>query len=491
MSLPQTETLSPTPPARSAFAAWIVVGLGFGDEGKGTLTDWIVRTQGAQTVVRFNGGPQAGHNVTAPDGTWHCFAQFGAGSLVPNVSTILSRGMIVEVENLAVEAAVLESKGISRAASRMVIDPRCAVITPMHKMIGQLLEVSRGVSRLGTCGMGVGQAASDRARGTSLLAGTLQDVTATERALDHVLQEKMPQAEELARRFPSADMAALLQYFKTRCVPQTLARRWGEILSRGGVRIAEAEPAIRTALQQAPVVFEGAQGALLDRTGGFAPFVTQSDTTAAGAASLLQSTGVEARSWKVGVLRAYGHRHGPGPFVTEDPSLADRLADQRNPPNRWQGAMRFGHLDRIALRYGLARNGGVDSFAVTGLDRLTGLGVLKFCIEYEYDGPTDALNACAVWRFAGNGSVRISELLAPEPGQPADPALAGILMRCVPSRWIELPGWDSDLTSARTWEQLPAQARRWVEVIASREGLATPVEVVSVRPDAGGKVMVQ
>ncbi|HIB66122.1 MAG TPA: adenylosuccinate synthetase, partial [Phycisphaerales bacterium] len=137
--------------------AIIVVDLGFGDSGKGTITDALVRQTDAAWVVRFNGGAQAGHAVVTEDGREHIFSQFGAGTFVPGVRTYLSRFMVLHPGGLLREAEVLEGKGVENALSRVVIDPRARVITPFHQAANRLREILRGDERHGSCGLGVGE----------------------------------------------------------------------------------------------------------------------------------------------------------------------------------------------------------------------------------------------------------------------------------------------------------------------------------------------
>ncbi|MBI3269009.1 MAG: adenylosuccinate synthetase [Planctomycetes bacterium] len=487
--------------------AWIVCGLGFGDEGKGTVTDFLARALGARMVVRWNGGPQAGHNVVTPDGTWHCFAQFGAGTLVPGTRTILAPGMLVEPENLAVEAEALRAKGAADAGERLAVDPSCALVTPMHKMVGQMLEVARGGRAVGSCGLGVGQAAADREAGTAVTVGDLFDGGAGESRLTGLAEERLARAEALARAAPSEEMARLLAYFRGRCRPEALFDAYRAAFERLGVRVARAEEGLRRAFEGGPVLFEGAQGALLDARFGFSPYVTKTRTTAEDAVALAgrgcAGRGAQvARVRKLGVLRAYGHRHGPGPFVTEDERLAERFADPHNRANRWQGPFRVGQLDLVALRYGIVLQHGVEALAVTGLDRLTGLPTIRLCASYEYEGDLRELDPHFEWSRLGEGRARLHAFRAPAGGGAAkdwratpvgsahalpDGALARILRRCRPLDWVELRGWAEEVSGARCRADLPAAARAFLELLESEQGLGARVGLVSMGPGATAK----
>jgi adenylosuccinate synthase len=445
----------------------IVCGLGFGDEGKGSITDFLVRESGARTVVRYNGGPQAGHNVVTDDGRWHCFAQLGAGSFVPGTRTVLGPQMVVELEALAAEAAVLASKGVDDPLARVVLDGDCTLVTPMHKLLGQLAELA---ARRGSCGMGVGEAVRWRDRGIAIRVCDLADGSGLA-GLERLADAAYTAADRLLGEQPSAEMLEVYRYFRERCDARRLFERYREIAA--GLVIGPASAAL-----VGPVVFEGAQGALLDRTRGFVPFVTQARTTVHDAIAIRGGT-------RLGVTRAYHHRHGRGPFVTEDAALAQHLADRYNHDNRWQGPFRVGHLDLVALRYGIALNDHLDQLAITGLDRLAGLPELRACTSYEYVGELERLDRHFTWERLGPGRARVLAI-----GAPADLAearmLAEQLAHCRPLDWITLDGFTGDLTATRALADLPASARRFVELIA-RE-VAIPVGIVSVRPEASGKL---
>jgi len=434
----------------------IVCGLAFGDEGKGSITDFLVRALGAGTVVRYNGGPQAGHNVVTTDGRWHCFAQLGAGSFVSGVRTVLASDMLVELEALEAEAAALADKGVRDVWWRLLVDRACTLVTPMHKLVCQLGELAREPERLGSCGMGVGEAVRWREEGLHLCAGDLAEPRRAFAVLEALTACAEERSAALLGARPTAEMTDVQQYFRQRCRPRELLARYQAIAAR-------------------LTVFEGAQGALLDRTRGFVPYVTQSRSTFHNAAALGGGT-------KLGVTHAYGYRHGPGPFVTEDAELASHLADRFNAANRWQGPFRVGRLDLVALRYGVALNDGVDALAVTGLDRLSGLPSIRVCTSYEYTGRLAALDACFQWQRLSADRARIVAI-----NEPADPALlTRHLARCRPLDWIELAGWDVDISSVMSLRGLPHGARRLLDLIV--EQLVAPLAIVSVGPASDAKI---
>ncbi len=342
--------------------AWIVVDLGYGDQGKGTVTDFLVRDRGAHTVVRFNGGAQAGHNVVTTDGRHHTFAQFGAGSFVPGVGTLLTRHFLLQPWAMCVEAEHLARKGVPDAFARTRIHEDARVVTPFHRAANRLRERARGAARHGSCGVGIGETAGDAERlGPDLVvrAGDLLDAPRLRAKLRRLQAHKREEMAPLRAASPE-DFAAL------------------EDAARVDVWVAQAAPFARQArlcddeavraLRERPgaVVFEGAQGVLLDERHGFAPHTTWSDCTPAKALEILDGWGGAVT--RLGVVRAYATRHGPGPFVTEDAALC--LPDAHNGRHPWQGAFRVGWFDAVATRYAIRACGGIDALAVTCLDRI-------------------------------------------------------------------------------------------------------------------------
>ncbi|TDD66073.1 adenylosuccinate synthetase [Actinomadura darangshiensis] len=344
----------------------IVVDLGFGDAGKGTVVDHLCTGTEVTAVVRFNGGAQAAHNVVTPDGRHHTFAQFGSGTFTPGVRTHLSRFMLVDPLALAAEAGHLRALGVPDALDRLTADRDALLTTPYHRAANRARESARGAARHGSCGMGIGETASYAlAHGDAPRVGDCLSPLRLRRRLAAVrdwYRDTFPDGEDA----PDADACAdAFTAFAER------------------VRIVGAGH-LHGLLRTGNVVFEGAQGVLLDEWHGFHPYTTWSTTTFANAETLLAEAGASAA--RLGVLRAYATRHGPGPFVTEDPALTADLPDPHNGTGRWQGAFRAGHLDAVALRYALDVTGGVDGLAVTHLDVAGARPDLRVCLSYDMDG---------------------------------------------------------------------------------------------------------
>ncbi len=359
--------------------AHVVVDLGCGDQGKGSVTDFLVRARGASAVVRFNGGAQAGHNVVTDDGRHHTFAQFGAGSFVPGVETWLTAQVAVQPWAMVVEAERLARVGVTDAFARTRIAAEAPVITPFHRAANRLRERARGEGRHGSCGMGVGEAVRDaRALGDEdvLRVRDLLDGARARTKLRRVQERK--RAEVAALREWGAEEAATLD-------DPAMAEVYAGLLSgfAAAARVVD-EGALGEMLRRpGAVVFEGAQGVLLDEWRGFHPHTTWSDCTGENALAALREHGHEGAVTRWGVVRAYATRHGEGPLVTEDPGLTERLRDEHNRDDGWQGAFRVGCFDAVTTRYAIAACGGVDALAVTCVDRLRGEPEWKVATAYR------------------------------------------------------------------------------------------------------------
>lgn len=339
--------------------AWVVVDLGFGDAGKGTVTDFLVRDRGAELVVRFSGGAQAGHNVVTPDGRHHTFSQLGAGTFA-GARTVLLADVVVHPLALWFEAAHLAEVGVPDALGLLSVDRRARVITPFQQAAGRLRELSRPVPH-GTTGVGVGEAVADALAGHDdvLTMGDLTDVPRLRRRLGRQRARKLAEAREVDDPRAEAELGLL----RDPGAIDAIVGAWAEVTAR--VRIVEPDVAARQVRRARRVVCEGAQGVLLDEDWGFHPHTTWSDCTPRGALEVLG----DREATVLGVSRAYTVRHGPGPFPTATPGFLAG-AEAHNDDAGWQGAFRAGPLDLVLLRYAVEVAGRVDALALTCLDQV-------------------------------------------------------------------------------------------------------------------------
>jgi adenylosuccinate synthase len=374
-----------------------VLGLGFGDCGKGHFVDALTRRWHAHTVVRFSGGAQAGHNVVTPSDAnspalHHTFSQFGAGTLVPGVRTLLIDPMIVHPTALLVEAEVLGRKGVTDALMRLAIDARCRITTPFHQAAGRLRELLRGSAAHGTCGVGVGETvrhALEHPEQELRYADLSRTGTANTRTqLDRLQTIRETLLAEFSPRCPTGSIGALSEEFQT-LRDETLAAKW---MTNARALARHCPPgsaeAIRSQLRQPGcVLFEGAQGVLLDEWRGFHPHTTWSSINTAAADAVTTRFGISAPIDHYGALRTYLTRHGAGPLPTHDPSLDALLPEPHNNGVGWQGRFRRGHPDAVLLRYALEAVGNLSGLLISHLDVFQRGISMKWCECYSAEPP--------------------------------------------------------------------------------------------------------
>jgi adenylosuccinate synthase len=344
--------------------AIITVGLGFGDEGKGATVDFLARTHGADLVVRYCGGSQAGHNVQLPDGRRHTFSQFGAATLVDGVRrprTYLGPNVVIDPTALTREARHLSELGVKDPTALLTVNPRCLVTTAWHRALNRVRELARGADRHGSCGQGIGEARRywlDHGC-DAVLAEDLRDPLVLRDKLELLRQRTLLRMQEIVS---GVDEVALRELDLWERNAEVEASELEESF-RNGVGFSEMVPECRMA------IFEGAQGVLLDEYRGFHPHTTWSTVTTHHVWELIAGMDVEAVS-VLGITRAYTTRHGAGPLPTHSAELTARFVDPGNPPNSWQGSLRSGWLDLPLLRYAASSTGPLDGIVVNHLDQI-------------------------------------------------------------------------------------------------------------------------
>ncbi len=371
--------------------AIVITDLTFGDAGKGSMTDALVR-RGADLVVRYNGGAQAAHTVIDEAGRCHIFHQFGSGTLVDGVQTLLSRFMLVNPLALHYEELELRELGVTDAAERMRIDARALVTTPFHMIANRLRELARGANRHGSCGLGIGETAADALdfEADAIRYGDLSNPNLLKRKLEWHRNLKLRQLEELMPLLLATtgaekqQVCALLDQLHSEDEMDATLEVFSVIAER--FEVASPDFLAKRFGQAGSTVFEGAQGVMLDENYGFHPHTTWSNTTPANALQLIEETSYEVQTTVLGLTRAYQTRHGAGPFPTESAALTALLPDPHNPTNPWQGPFRAGWLDLPLLRYAIEVSGRVDGLVMTCLDRLEALPEVKIGVDYQLRG---------------------------------------------------------------------------------------------------------
>jgi adenylosuccinate synthase len=413
----------------------VVIGAQWGDEGKGKVVDLL--TDRASAVVRFQGGHNAGHTLVI-GGDKTVLHLIPSGILRDGVRCLIGNGVVLSPEALLEEIAMLEGRGVP-ARSRLAISAACPVILPYHIALDQARERARGAKAIGTTGRGIGPAYEDKVSRRGIRLGELLDVGHFEERLREVLDY---------HNF------ALVHYFKAEAVDYGMVRDQALVQAEAIAPMIADIPGLLHDLRRsgANLLFEGAQGALLDIDHGTYPYVTSSNTTAGGA-STGSGMGPRHMDYILGIVKAYTTRVGGGPFPTE---LFDAVGDHLGEKGHEFGATtgrkrRCGWLDLVALKRSFDINS-ITGVCITKLDVLDGLDTLKLCVSYDLDGQTVT----------------------------APPVGAEGFARCRPN-YIEMPGWSESTYGVTRHEALPENARRYLAKIEELTG--TPIDIVSTGPD--------
>jgi adenylosuccinate synthase len=425
-----------------------VIGLQWGDEAKGKIVDLLTREH--DFVVRYQGGANAGHTVVVGNQTYK-LSLLPSGILTPSVTCVIAGGVVLNPARVIEELDELAVRGVEVADESLRISDRAHVIFPWHFAEDRALDKSTSAGEnIGTTGRGIGPCYRDKVgRSHAIRLGDMYrpdfraQVEHVAAAKNRVLAVLYPENE-----FQPLDAAAIYREYSG----------YGERLRP---YVANTTELLLSAIESGKrVLFEGAQGALLDVDHGTYPFVTSSNSSGVGISS---GSGVPMKHVEriVGVVKAYSTRVGGGPFPTElDNEIGQRLRDRGNEYGTvTRRPRRCGWLDAVALRY-TARLSGVDALAVMLLDVLSGLSELNICVAYELDGK------------------RITHF----------PSHVDDVRRVVPV-YETLPGWREEVTACRTMDQLPANARAYLGRVGELVG--RPIEMVSVGPEREQTIVVR
>jgi adenylosuccinate synthase len=415
----------------------VVIGTQWGDEGKGKIVDWL--TDHAQGVVRFQGGHNAGHTLVI-GGKKTALQLIPSGIMREGVACYIGNGVVLSVPDLLREIDKLEAAGVE-VASRLKVSEACPVILPYHTALDAAREVARGAAKIGTTGKGIGPAYEDKvARRAIRVADLLNAGRFAEK-----LRENLDYHNHV-----------LVNYLHAQPVDfqETLDRALADV-PRLAPMVSDVSSALHAAYKGgASLLFEGAQGSLLDVDHGTYPYVTSSNCVAGNAAAG-SGVGPNMLHYILGITKAYTTRVGSGPFPSElptDQGVGKHLASVGHEFGTVTGrARRCGWFDAALLKRSVQING-VSGMCLTKLDVLDGVETLKLCTGYLIDGkPVDIF-----------------------------PVGAEDAARCVPV-YEEMPGWTESTVGAKSMDALPANARAYVLRIEALVGV--PIDMVSTGPD--------
>ena len=414
----------------------IVVGAQWGDEGKGKAID--VFSSQADLVVRYQGGANAGHTLVV-NGVKTVLHLVPSGILHPRTQCVIASGVVLDLEEVTAEIRALKQATALTSPEQLRISDACTVLLPYHRKLDQAREKASGHEKIGTTGRGIGPAYEDRASRKAILFGDLFSANRLRTQLEASLKEK----NFLLKEFYKEEPADLDQIYR-RCLE--LAEELAPYRCRDTSALI-----YKNMKMGKKVLYEGAQGTMLDLLHGTYPFVTSSSTIA-GSACIGAGLGPNVVQKVVGITKAYTTRVGAGPFPTE---LQGDLAEKMRTDGGEFGATtgrprRCGWLDLVALKYAIRVNG-ITNLALMKLDVLRGHEKINVCVGYKMDGE----------------EVKDLPFCAPE------------LSRIEPV-FKTLPGWSEDITGVRAVADLPQNARDYIQFVANE--LATPIDVVSVGP---------
>lgn len=413
----------------------VVIGTQWGDEGKGKIVDWLAES--AHGVVRFQGGHNAGHTLWIK-GQKTILRLIPSGIMHPNLSCYIGNGVVLSPQALLTEIQELEQAGLS-VRERLHISPACPLILPYHVALDQAREAKRGDAKIGTTGRGIGPAYEDKVARRALRAQDLFEPQSFRAKLEEVLDlHNFTLTNYLGAAAVSVDEV----YEQAMGFAQALAPM-----------MADVSQLLNQAQKEGKnLLFEGAQGALLDIDHGTYPFVTSSNCLA-GAASAGTGVGPQSLHHVLGITKAYTTRVGSGPFPTElDDETGAHLASVGKEFGSVTGrARRCGWFDGAALKRSVQLNG-ISGLCITKLDVLDGLPTIQLGVGYRIDG-------------------QFTELL---------PYGAANVSRAEPV-FEELPGWSDSTVGVTEFDKLPANARQYLMRIS--EVCEVPIDMVSTGPD--------
>ena len=414
----------------------VVIGTQWGDEGKGKIVDWL--TDRAQGVVRFQGGHNAGHTLVV-GGKKTVLHLIPSGIMRASVDCFIGNGVVVSPQALVAEMGELEAGDVRDVVARLSVSEACPLILPYHAALDAAREAAKGSRKIGTTGRGIGPAYEDKVARRAI---RLQDLFDAQRF-----------AEKLRELLDFHNFVLQSYYKQPRIDYQKTLDETLEFAPRLAPLIADVPRALYHANRAGKnLLFEGAQGSLLDIDHGTYPFVTSSNCVA-GAAAAGAGIGPHHLHYVLGITKAYTTRVGGGPFPTE---LSDDMGERLRQRGQEFGATtgrprRTGWFDAAALKRSIQLNG-VSGLCITKLDVLDGVEAVKICVGYQLEGG-------------------FSEIL---------PVGAEELERCTPV-YEELPGWMESTVGIRVHDKLPAAARAYLRRIEALAGV--PIDLISTGPE--------
>ena len=522
---------------------FILCGMQFGDEGKGTFVDYLAHKYNADFIVRYNGGSQASHTVVTPDGIVHKFSQLGSGMFNKNTKTYIGSNTVINFGNLYREVQAFNNvtgENVYKLFERIYISPDCLIVTPYHKLINILRELSQGNNRRGTVGTGVSEVAylnmiskpyfqkgynfnkygrlaikleylTDKSY-YSKIYNTLSGLQcyARDYYLDHrdVITKSIP--DDLRERI-EIDISHLFdpnsfkgiaegliekaelffdtyKFFKTHIFNQPAYLNYLDIHTCSDYT---SSISVNNFMKDFTIIYEGSQGLLLDRKYGIKPNTTMLDTTCHRAIAYTKDFERELRIRKnnahitpnkIGIAKAFYTRHGMGVFPTESEELSNFISDENQEETYWNGKIRFGWFDAVLFRYAQSVNK-VESVFLSSLDKLDGLELVKICDAYKYNGRIDDdFKSLFDFYYDSEDGAIIKNI------KRASPKLKKYLSSCEPI-YYNMPGWRSAITIDENDRiHLSKNCEEYILYLSSL--INVPIKLISYGPTRNDKMFI-
>lgn len=480
--------------------SYVLCGMQFGDEGKGTFVDYLTYEKNADCIVRYNGGSQASHTVITPSGILHKFSQLGSGMFKGKCNTYLTENMVVNLYNLMCEIEVFsKSTGIpiKDIVDRIHIHENCYIVTPYHKLINRLRELTMENSRRGSVGTGVSEVnylLYESENDAIKLGIRVRDVYKNHGS--RIVLEKFRKLQEYANNLYIKNKEKILKNIPLE-IKSSLENEINVLLNENaylvlgkkyvkGLKYANSDINFKRCIyscynmieeKNKTAIFEGSQGLLIDGFYGIKPNTTFLDTTN----KFFSNISFKGNVRKIGVVKAFCSRHGPGIFPTESADLMARIDDKNQDFSFWNGKIRFGWFDAILLRYAQSINN-VDELFLSSLDILGDFDKIKICNKYLYTGIVD-YEFKNIFEFYTSAKDEVIVTNIKQNGK----NISTYLKYCIPI-YIDIDGWKTDISKATKISDLPIQCTEYIKLLQNLTNIK--ISVISVGPTRNNKIVI-
>lgn len=485
--------------------SFILCGMQFGDEGKGTFVDYLAYKENIDGIVKYNGGSQASHTVITPTSVLHKFSQLGSGMFLEKCHTYITENMVINLDNLIVEMNIFSEKTnipIIDLMNRIHIHENCYIVTPYHKLINKLRELSKGKNRRGTVGTGVSEVmyllnnVPKQYPYESNLGLQVKDIYNP--YSNNPIFGKLESLQNYVNKFYIQNKDIIWENIDED-IKESLVKEIDYLLApKAFLKISanyidkfknsymglvfkkciynQYENTFRISCNK--VIFEGSQGLLIDKTYGIKPNTTYLDTTNKFA---LDISWYRDNIHKIGITKAFSSRHGFGIFPTESSEVNDVITDNNQDKSFWNGQIRFGWFDAVLLRYAQKINQ-VDEMYLSSLDKLDKFDEIKVCDKYIYTGKIDEK-----FKEIFDYEILSDEIIINNINK-NDEKLIDYLKECI-SSYITVKGWKKDISKILKKEELPSKCLEYIKLL--EETINIPITVISVGPTRNNKIQIK